>query len=340
MKFLKILAIIIAVILIAMLVFLPSKLDIKKSVIIDAPVEVVFAQVEDLKNWTAWSPWEKLDPNMNKTYSDNTKGLNAKLEWTSEMQEVGNGSMVLSEVVDNKKIITTMTMEGEDGGSGGFDFEEVEGGTKITWYMYQEYSTFQLASRFFTLLFESMVAEQFVNGLNDIKEIAENIEVVPYSLNISEVETEDQFIIAIKDSSSTNSEEISAAFGKCFTDIMAFINENEITPSGMPLSIANEWNPEENKYVFEVGMPIADNKLKTKDNIYIRTLKGGKMVLGEQIGAYSGAEKSYNSIMEYIDKNDLETIGFPYEVYANDPGEVPEAELKTLIYFPVSKKNQ
>jgi len=338
MKFLKTLAIIIAVIFIGMLLFLPSKFDIKKSVVIDAPVDVVFAQVVDLKNWTAWSPWEKLDPNMNKTYSENTVGLNAKMEWTSEMQEVGNGSMVLSEVEDNKKIITTMTMEGEDGGNGGFDFEEVEEGTKITWYMYQEYSTFQLASRFFTLLFESMVAEQFVNGLNDIKEIAENIEVVPYSLSIKEMETEDQFIIAIKDSSSTKSEEISAAFGKCFVEIMGFLSENEITPSGMPLSIANEWNPENNKYVFEVGMPIISDKVKTKDNIYVRTLKGGSMVVGEQIGSYSGAEKSYNSIMEYISENGLETIGFPYEVYANDPGEVPEAELKTLIYFPVGKK--
>lgn len=37
-------------------------------------MEKVFALIEDLRAWNAWSPWEKLDPTMKKTYGGPTSG--------------------------------------------------------------------------------------------------------------------------------------------------------------------------------------------------------------------------------------------------------------------------
>jgi len=335
MKVIKILVIIIAVVIIAMLIFLPSTFDVKRTIVIKAPVEIVFNQINDLKKWTAWSPWEKMDSNMIKTYSDKTVGLNAQFSWVSENPKVGIGSMEITEVIEKEKISTSITNEAGDVVSGGFTFETNGDETKVDWGMYSEYSTFQLQSRFFALIFKSILEETFDQGLSSLKDVAESIEVIPYSLTISEMNLEDKFIIAIKDSSSTDHEEISGVFAKSYGEIWALLAENKIKPTGSAISVAHNWSPEENKYVFEAAFPIGTNKIKTKNNIYVRQLNGGKHVVGEQLGPYSELEKSYESIMKYIEENSLEIAGYPYEEYINTPNDTKPADLKTLIYFPV-----
>src|SRR5581483_9534888 len=47
----------------------PSAFRIQRSVIISAPARVVFAHLEDFHRWSEWSPYEKLDPAAQKSYS-------------------------------------------------------------------------------------------------------------------------------------------------------------------------------------------------------------------------------------------------------------------------------
>lgn len=51
--------IILAVVAILMIgsVFIPSQVHIERNITIDAPKEMIFQQVNNLQNWTQWSPW-------------------------------------------------------------------------------------------------------------------------------------------------------------------------------------------------------------------------------------------------------------------------------------------
>ena len=40
----------------------PSDFRVTRTGTISAPASAVFAQVNDLQKWDAWSPWAKLDP--------------------------------------------------------------------------------------------------------------------------------------------------------------------------------------------------------------------------------------------------------------------------------------
>ncbi|MCZ7595705.1 MAG: hypothetical protein M5U16_13015 [Hyphomicrobium sp.] len=42
----------------------PDELLIQRQATIAAPADQVFAQVNDLHKWDAWSPWAKIDPNV------------------------------------------------------------------------------------------------------------------------------------------------------------------------------------------------------------------------------------------------------------------------------------
>ena len=74
----KIIAIVVVVLVVALLVFAATKPDtfrVQRSASIKAPPEKIFALINDLHSWGAWSPWEKKDPAMKRTYSGAASGM-------------------------------------------------------------------------------------------------------------------------------------------------------------------------------------------------------------------------------------------------------------------------
>ena len=52
----------------------PDTYHVERSASVSAPPEVVFDRVNDLHGWADWSPWDKLDPAMKKTFSGPESG--------------------------------------------------------------------------------------------------------------------------------------------------------------------------------------------------------------------------------------------------------------------------
>ena len=47
----------------------PAEFKIERSAVINASPEVAFAQVNDFHKWEGWSPWAKLDPSQQNTFT-------------------------------------------------------------------------------------------------------------------------------------------------------------------------------------------------------------------------------------------------------------------------------
>ena len=45
----------------------PDNFTVQRSASIKAPPEKIAALIDDFHAWTAWSPWEKRDPNLKRT---------------------------------------------------------------------------------------------------------------------------------------------------------------------------------------------------------------------------------------------------------------------------------
>jgi hypothetical protein len=63
---------------------------------ISAPPPALFGQVNDFHKWEAWSPWEKLDPALKRTYEGAPAGTGAIYSWEGNNQ-VGEGRMTITE---------------------------------------------------------------------------------------------------------------------------------------------------------------------------------------------------------------------------------------------------
>ncbi len=114
----------------------PSEFRIERSVSIDAPANLVIAQIEDFRRWGAWSPWEKIDPKMRREYGGPASGVGSTYHWVGN-EEVGEGRMTITEVRPLTEVgirlefITPVAMTNQTT----FTLEPVGGGTKLVWAM-------------------------------------------------------------------------------------------------------------------------------------------------------------------------------------------------------------
>jgi len=168
--------IVVAVIVAAFLIFVglqPAGFRITRSVTISAPPETVFAQVNDFHKWGAWSPWEKLDPAMKKTYSGNPSGYDAKYEWTGN-SKVGEGRMVITESRPNELINIRLEFLKPFAATNmaEFTFKPQGNQTVVTWSMSGNNNFMSKAFGLFMNM-DKMIGGDFEKGLAQLKTVSE-----------------------------------------------------------------------------------------------------------------------------------------------------------------------
>ena len=84
--------------------FLPTQFRVKRSAMIEQPVDTVFQYVKQLKNQTNYSVWSMRDPAMQKDYKgeDGTVGFVAS--WSSDKKDVGVGEQEIKAIVENERL--------------------------------------------------------------------------------------------------------------------------------------------------------------------------------------------------------------------------------------------
>lgn len=99
---LEAIAIILAILIVIIVALLgyaatkPSTISYTRSTRIDAPPEKITPLISDFTKWGAWSPWEKKDPELKRTYSGNASGVGAVYAWEGN-RNVGSGRMEILE---------------------------------------------------------------------------------------------------------------------------------------------------------------------------------------------------------------------------------------------------
>jgi hypothetical protein len=171
----KILIGVAAVIVLLVLVILtrPSTFHVERSIEIAAPPQNAFDQVNDFHAWPAWSPWEKLDPQMKRTHEGSPAGVGAKYAWTGNDQ-VGEGRMTIekSERPSTVGIKLEFLKPFEATNTTTFTFAPTPRGSKVTWAMDGENNFMAKAASLFMDM-DKMIGADFEKGLAALKSVAE-----------------------------------------------------------------------------------------------------------------------------------------------------------------------
>jgi hypothetical protein len=151
----------------------PGSFRIERSGSMQAPPEVVFAQLNDLRRWDAWSPWNALDPNMQKTYSGSESGVGAVYAWSGN-DDVGSGSMTItgSEAPSRVALDLHFTAPFEAKNVTTFDVEGDAEGSRVSWAMEGKNDFMGKAVSLFMDM-DSMVGKDFETGLANLARASE-----------------------------------------------------------------------------------------------------------------------------------------------------------------------
>ncbi|WP_338052525.1 SRPBCC family protein [Rhodoferax lacus] len=82
----------------------PDTFRVERSLLLPASGEQVLAQLQDFRRWAAWSPWEHIDPTMQRSYSGLDSGVGAVYAWTAT-GKAGAGRMQIREVEAQRLLI-------------------------------------------------------------------------------------------------------------------------------------------------------------------------------------------------------------------------------------------
>jgi uncharacterized protein YndB with AHSA1/START domain len=169
--------VIIAVVLIAGVLIMaatkPDTFRVQRAASIKAPPEKVFTLINDFKAWSSWSPWEKKDPAMKRTYAATTGGKGATYAWEGN-KDVGQGSMEIAESVLPSRIALKLDFlkPFEAHNTVEFTLEPKGDTTNVTWAMQGPTPYFAKIIHVFINM-DSMVGKDFETGLANLKAAAE-----------------------------------------------------------------------------------------------------------------------------------------------------------------------
>jgi hypothetical protein len=169
--------VVIVVGLVAVIALQPARYRVSRSTTIAAPAPVVFAQVNDFHRWTAWSPWEKIDPAMKRTYEGPPAGVGASYTWVGS-GEVGEGRMTIVESRPSDLIQVKLEFVKPFAGTSVAEFTfkpegKSEGDrTLVTWSMTGD-KNFIAKAIHLVMSMDRMIGDQFEKGLAAMKTVAE-----------------------------------------------------------------------------------------------------------------------------------------------------------------------
>src|SRR5262249_7493044 len=163
----------IAVVLLVVVAWQPASFRVARTTTISAPPEQVFAQVNDLHNWEAWSPWLKADPAAKTAYEGAPAGTGAAFWWSGN-KDVGEGRMTITESRPNDLVRLRLDFMRPFAGTSIAEFRFVPDGnrTVVTWSMTGD-KNFLAKAIHLVLDMDKMVGGKFDEGLAQMKAVAE-----------------------------------------------------------------------------------------------------------------------------------------------------------------------
>ena len=176
LKIVGVVALVLVLAVAAVLAFAARKPDdfrVQRTATIKAPPERIVALIQDLHGWAAWSPYEKKDPAMKRTFGGAASGKGAIYEWDGN-KNVGSGRMEILDVSPSKVVIKLDFRKPFEGHNiAEFTLlPQADSTTNVTWAMYGPSP--YLAKVMQTLIdMDKMIGTDFEVGLQSLKATVE-----------------------------------------------------------------------------------------------------------------------------------------------------------------------
>lgn len=151
----------------------PATLRVTRAIDVKAPAEKIYPLISDFHQWVAWSPYEKKDPAMQRTYGGSASGKGATYAWDGD-RNVGSGRMEILEATPPSKVVIKLDFFTPFEGHNTAEFTMLPqgDGTHVTWAMHGPANFMSRLIQVFVNL-DNMIGRDFEAGLANLKAVTE-----------------------------------------------------------------------------------------------------------------------------------------------------------------------
>jgi hypothetical protein len=167
---------VVVIVLLALVAYIatrPTDFRYERSAQISAPRDVVFAIINDLRQWGRWSPYDKRDPNMKKNFEGPSSGPGAIYTWNGN-SDVGEGRLTIVESKPGELVSMKLDFSRPFKCSNEVNFKLApsDSGTRVSWIMDGKYN-FMTKTMSLFMDMDKMVGKDFEQGLANLNSVAQ-----------------------------------------------------------------------------------------------------------------------------------------------------------------------
>ncbi len=312
---------------------LEANYDIKRTRTLKIPIEVIFDEINDYKNWENWGPWIEMDSTIIATYPEITSGIGASYSWTGKE---GTGSMKTISVIPNKEIIQQINF-----GSGStpevyWEFSEVENGTEVTWGMRGKNSFSEKLYWLFKGGIEKNMNPMYDRGLESLDlHLTKQMESHSFDFK-GVVDYGGGFYLY--QTTSCKMDMVDDKMKDMFNNVTKFMAKNKIEIYGKPFILYHKWDEANNTTMFSTCMPVNERIITTGDVLtgFMEPIKTFKTIF---TGDYKFSNEAWLAAYKAIEDQGFVALenGEPFEIYKTSPHDTSNpTKWVTEIYVPIN----
>ncbi len=304
-----------------------AKLDVKRSITINAPIEKVYNVVSDFNHWRPWSPWLIMEPEAKVLVAEDAKSYS----WEGKL--TGSGNMkVLDENPNNLiKYDLNFLKPYKSNAKVAFELSATSEGVKTTWTMNSSLPFFMF---FMKKMMTSFISMDYDRGLAMLKDYVEDD--IVHSTLTRKGRSQFAGLDYIGLQQTCSMDHLAEKMEADFETIGSYISENGDNIAGTPMTIYHKWDIANKKVRYTSAIPVKSTA-GIPEGFISGQIPNTAVESVEHTGPYEHLGNAWSTLytMQRSKMFKLNKSVDPFEVYVNDPSEVAANELKTIIHFPV-----
>ena len=151
----------------------PGEFLVQRRTTIAAPAEAVYPLIDDFHRWIEWSPWEGIDPKLDRAYSGAESGVGAIYEWGGN-RKAGAGQMEITSADPPREVVIALTFHRpfKSSSTARFTLTPTDAGTEVVWAMAGPKTLMTRVMGVFMSM-DKMIGPDFEKGLSQLAAAAE-----------------------------------------------------------------------------------------------------------------------------------------------------------------------
>lgn len=305
-----------------------SKFEVERSVLIDVPVERVFAMVRDFKTWPIWSPWLCAEPGCPVEFSDDGN----EYAWQGEV--VGSGRMkVTGEKVDHSiEYELTMLKPWKSISKVSFIFKPEGDRTRTGWRMESSLPFFAFWMKGFM---EAAIGMDYRRGLGVLKDHLEKGKTLSKLEFLGSQPFPGFSYVGLR--TDCRIMDVGEKMEADLHKVKKWVQDQHVVPSGKAFSIYHKWAIAHGDTRYTIGFPVEKVPGWLPEGFVSGTIPACQVQQIRHTGPYRHLGNAWSAGFARLRAKVWRAARgiHPFEIYENDLTEVGTNDVVTTLHFPL-----